>query len=181
MIKSRLRFFKLSILFWGCVFSSLLMAQDVSDYSLGPGDVIKVQVFGEDDMTVETRLNNTGTLSYPLLGEIKVLGSTVGGLERSITRRLKGPYFVDPKVNVSIVEYRNFYVNGAVKSPGGYPYQPGLTVRKAVSIAGGFTDRASYTKLDVIREADQLKRTVRLRLGDELNPGDILTVQESFF
>ena len=98
-------------------------AQSLSDYQLGSGDQIQVQVFGEEDLSMEVRLSDAGTISYPFLGEIRVAGNTVSQLEAQIVKGLKGDYLVDPSVNVSVVEYRPFYINGEVKTPGGYPYQ----------------------------------------------------------
>src|SRR5262244_3224950 len=127
----------------------------LSTYKLGSGDMISIRVLGEDDLRREKiRLSDAGTLSYPVLGEIKVRGMTVGALEDYITKGLKGRYLLNPQVTVSIDEYRNFFVNGMVEKPGGYPFSPGLTVRKAISIAGGFKERASREKINVIRDDD---------------------------
>jgi polysaccharide export outer membrane protein len=88
---------------------------------------------------------------------------------------------VNPQVTVTVEEYRNYYVNGHVEKPGGYPYAPGLTVRKAISIAGGFKERAARDKINIIREDDPTNTSRRVDLNTLINPGDILTVEESFF
>ncbi|MES2300356.1 MAG: polysaccharide biosynthesis/export family protein [Pseudomonadota bacterium] len=153
-----------------------------SSYRLGAGDVINIRVFGEDDLSKEKiRLTDAGTISYPVLGELRVLGLTVGELERIITDGLRGRYLVNPRVSVQVDEYRPFYINGMVEKPGGYPYQPGLTVRKAASLAGGFKERASMNKIFVIREHDAANKQEKVDMNSPLNPGDILTVEESFF
>ena len=155
---------------------------ELSTYKLGPGDSITVRVLGEEDLKRErVRLSDAGTLSFPVLGEIKVKGMTVGGLEQYITRELKGRYLLNPQVTVSIDEYRNFFVNGMVEKPGGYPFSPGLTVRKAISLAGGFKERASREKLNIIRDDDPTQTSRRVDLNAAILPGDILTVEESFF
>src|SRR5690349_22863086 len=128
---------------------------ELSSYKLGSGDMISIRILGEDDLKRErVRLSDAGTLSFPVLGEIKVKGMTVGALEDYITKGLKGRYLLNPQVTISIDEYRNFFVNGMVEKPGGYPYSPGLTVRKAISLAGGFKERASRDKLNIIRDDD---------------------------
>lgn len=160
---------------------STLVFADSNDYRLGPGDVVSIQVFGEQDLSMETRIGEKGMISYPFLGELGVLDKSPLALEKQILRGLKGPYLVDPKVNVTVVEYRKFYVNGEVESPGGYEFQPGLTVRKAISIAGGATERASSEKIYVIRENDRSQTPKQVGMGSTLRPGDILTVEESFF
>ena len=82
---------------------------------------------------------------------------------------------------MTIEEYRNFFVNGMVEKPGGYPFAPGLTVRKAISIAGGFKERASREKINVIRDDDPTQTPRKVDLNAPVLPGDILTVEESFF
>jgi polysaccharide biosynthesis/export protein VpsN len=154
----------------------------LSSYKLAAGDVISIRVLGEDEFTREKiRLTDAGTVSFPAIGEIKVLGRTVGDLESIIVAGLKGRILVNPKVSVQIDEYRPFYVNGMVDKPGGYPFQPGLTVRKAVSLAGGFKERASPSKIFVIREDDPGQKAQKVDLNTFIGPGDILTVEESFF
>ena len=154
----------------------------LSNYRLGSGDVISIQVLGEDDLRRERiRLSDAATISYPILGEIRLLDKTVAELETLIRDGLKGRYLVNPQVTVAIVEYRSFYVNGQVEKPGGYPYIPGLTVRKAISLAGGFKERASKEKIFVIRDNDRTQSSKRVTQEEMVNPGDIITVEESFF
>ena len=156
--------------------------ENVSSYRLGAGDVITVQVLGEDDLKREKiRLSDAATISYPVLGEILLAGKTVGELERLIRDGLKGRYLVNPQVTVTINDYRNFFINGQIERPGGYPFIPGLTVRKAVSLAGGFKERASREKIFVIREDDRTQTARKVDLNAAVHPGDIITVEESFF
>lgn len=181
----------LGLVITGAMFGALAQGQapqsrtsggELSIYKLGVGDVISVQVIGEDDLKREKiRLSDAGTLSFPYLGEIRVRGMTVGALEDFITKGLKGRYLLNPQVTVTIHEYRNFFVNGQVDKPGGYPFVPGLTVRKAISMAGGFKERASKEKINVIREDDVKGMPQRVPLEAPVQPGDIITVEESFF
>jgi len=158
------------------------MAQgDGGAYKLGPGDQIIITVFGEDDLSMSFRLNDTGTLNYPFLGELDVKGLSVVELEQLITTGLKGPYLVNPDVSVSIGEYRALFVNGEVKKPGGFPYQPGLTLEKAIALAGGFTERASRNKVEVARGSEATARVQRIKLSEPVFPGDVITVPQSFF
>ncbi len=165
-------------------FSRPALAQDtgLSSYKLGTGDVIAVRVYGEDDLSRDKlRLTDAGTITYPVLGELKVAGMTVGELQKFITDNLKGRYLVNPRVSVTVEEYRMFFVNGQVARPGGYPYQPGLTVRKAVLLAGGLTERASESKIYLIREGDNKQKQNKVDMTIEVKPGDVVTVEESFF
>lgn len=161
---------------------TLAQAPELSTYKLGSGDLITVRVMGEDDLKREkVRLSDAGTMSFPVLGEIKVQGMTAAGLEDYITKSLKGRYLLNPQVTVSIDEYRNFYVNGMVDKPGGYPYSPGLTVRKAITLAGGFKERASRDKINIIHDDDPKQIPRKVDLNATVLPGDILTIEESFF
>lgn len=174
-------------IFAGMIASAISLpasAQDseLSSYKLGAGDTITIMVLGEDELKREkVRLSDAGTVTFPILGEIKVRGMTVGGLRDHITSGLKGRYLLNPQVTVAIDEYRKFFVNGMVEKPGGYPYTPGLTVRKAVSIAGGFKERASRDKINIVREEDKSGTPKRVDLNTVVYPGDILTIEESFF
>ena len=175
-------------LFVAALFFSLAFAQqppavpELSSYKLAAGDVITVRVLGEEDLKREkVRLSDAGTMSFPVLGEINVRGMTVGALEDYITKGLKGRYLLNPQVNVSVDEYRNFYVNGMVEKPGGYPFSPGLTVRKAITLAGGFKERASREKINVIRDDDPKQIPRKVDLNAPVLPGDIVTIEESFF
>ncbi len=150
-------------------------------YELGAGDMVRIQVYDEEDLYLEARVSDSGTISYPFLGEIKVIGSTPTQLERYITSKLKGDYLIIPKVSVDILEYRPFYVNGEVEEAGGFPFQPGITVRKAISVAGGFKERASRDKIFVIRNDGPSGRPVKVILDELIRPGDIIIVEQSFF
>ena len=156
-------------------------------YVLGAGDVIAISVYDEPDLSIELRIGMSGTISYPLLGDVQVAGLSPKELETKLFEKLKGSYLVSPSVSVSIVEYRPFYVTGEVKRPGSFPFHPGLTIDRAISIAGGFTERASKSKIYVVhdhsvnRESTKSGRKERTELSDVVRPGDVITVEQSFF
>ena len=165
-------------------------SEEIPTYRLGPGDLVQVIVYDEPDLSLEVRIGLSGKISYPLLGDVTVQGLSPDALEDRITQGLKGPYLVDPSVTVTILEYRPFYVTGEVKKPGSYAFYPGMTVDRAISIAGGFTDRASRDKIFVEHDqsllklgdsADSDKKDTLIRLSDRVLPGDVITVKQSFF
>lgn len=172
---------------WGALilalFSVSVLAQKstLDQYRFGSGDVVKITVYGQDDLSLETRLSDVGVINYPYLGEIKLIGLTIPELESYIYQGLKGDYLVEPSVSVSITDYRPFFINGEVKKPGGYPYQPGLTIDKAAAIAGGYTERASKTKIVIVRDVDGITRTIAAERSGIVLPGDIVTIEQSFF
>jgi protein involved in polysaccharide export with SLBB domain len=159
----------------------LLFNNNVSDYRLGAGDKLGITVFNEKELSMEVRLSDAGSFLYPFLGEVLAKNKTISDVQALLTRQLKEGYLVDPKVYVNILEYRPFFVNGEVGKPGGFPYQPGLTIRKAISLAGGLTPRASVTKIYVIHENDPTGMPRLTLLNAVLLPGDIVTVDQSFF
>jgi len=148
---------------------------ELAQYRLSSGDKIHIQVFNEKDFSIDVWLGDKAVISYPFLGDIQAAGMTVKELESHITRGLKGDYLIDPKVTVSVLQYRPFFVNGEVNKAGSYPYQPGLTLRKAIALAGGFTEQASVDEIAVIHEHDPSQSQVT-SLDTPLQPGDIVSV-----
>lgn len=167
-----------------CLLAGNTMAQPLhnSTYQLSAGDVIRVSVFGEPDLSFEqVRLNDAGIFSYPFIGEVRAKGKTVLEIEQTLTQSLKGDYLVDPRVSVSVLEYREFFISGEVKQPGGYKFQPGLTLRRAVALAGGLTERASESRITVIRDQDPTRTPERASLDAIVMPGDTITIDQGFF
>src|SRR5262245_22197096 len=112
--------------------TAALSAPSQGGYQLGPNDVIRIQVFGEEDLTIESKVGGDGIINFPLLGAVPIAGKTVKELQEYLAGRLAEGYVRSPKVTVLMVRYRNFYVHGEVRTPGGYPYEAGLTVQKAI-------------------------------------------------
>jgi polysaccharide biosynthesis/export protein VpsN len=152
-------------------------------YQLGAGDTLRIEVFGEPELSVQVKVGDAGKITYPFLGQMTVSGLSLRELEQKLTADLQGDYLVDPKVSVSIVEHRPFFINGQVKSPGSFPFAPGMTVRKAISLAGGLTERASGRRITLIAETEREERAKgrAVSMDDPIRPGDIVTVEESFF
>ena len=163
---------------------SFLCQADLEHYKMGAGDLINISIYDEPDLSLEVRIGLSGQISFPLLGDIDVSGLSPKTLEQKLTSGLKGPYLIDPSVTVSIVEYRPFYISGEVRQPGSYAYQPGLTVDKAISISGGFTERASKSSIFVMPDqfgSDEEKQKKEVELFNTIQPGDVLTVEQGFF
>ncbi|NQY62883.1 MAG: polysaccharide export protein [Alteromonadaceae bacterium] len=156
-------------------------AQSSNEYRLGPGDKIKITVFGQKDLSIETLLNDSGKIDYPFLGQVQASGKTLAEFQQSIYRGLKGYYLVNPNISVSITQYRPFFIDGEVQKPGGYPFQPGLTINKAAALAGGYTERASLSKIFIIRSNDPEQKSVGVNANMLIQPGDIVTVKQSYF
>ncbi|NKQ12940.1 polysaccharide export protein [Pseudomonas sp. SST3] len=157
-------------------------ADEISQYRMSAGDVISIKVLGEPDLSFEElRLTDAGSFSYPFIGEVKAKGKTVAQIENLLLTALKGKYLVSPRVSVNVLEYRDFYIIGEVKLPGGYPYQPGLTLRRAAALAGGLTERASAKRITIIRDLDPSQVPVEASMDTPVLPGDTVTIEEGFF
>lgn len=157
------------------------MTAQAADYRIAAEDILNITVFDEPELSVEeTRVSSNGTVALPLIGDVKVAGMSTAQVAAKVESLLADGYLKNPRVSVSIHEYRQVFVNGEVKKPGGYSYQEGLTVQKAVVLAGGFTERASPAKITLVRESKP-GIAMPVALDYPVKPGDIITVGESFF
>lgn len=155
-----------------------LVPVSTGSYQLGEGDEIAIQVFDEPDLTMEARVGASGSINYSYLGDVTVSGKTTVQLEQYITGLLRDGYLVNPSVNVTVKEYRPFYIGGEVRQPGSYPYQPGLTLNRAIALAGGLTDRASSRRIFIAKpDGDEF----RAGLSQTVAPGDTISIREGFF
>lgn len=154
---------------------------DLSAYRLGIGDRLRIDVFGEPDLSIEATVDGTGQISYPLLGLIPIQRRTVSEVQQTITQGLAAGYLKEPDVRVAVAQYRPFYTVGQVRKPGSYPYVIGLTVEKAIAIAGGLTNLASTRQIFLVREDATQSRRIKVGLDAAVLPGDTLLVEEGLF
>lgn len=154
------------------------LQRDHEDYRLGPNDVLRILVYGEEDLSVEAKVEGDGHITYPLLGVLKVGGFTAKDLQHDLTSRLEAGYVRHPKVMVTIARHRNFYVGGEVKTPGGYSYEEGLTVQKAIALAGGLSEKADKQLITVTRLGASGVEVVSLESDAVLRPDDLVTVPQ---
>ncbi|KTD88874.1 MULTISPECIES: polysaccharide biosynthesis/export family protein [unclassified Pseudoalteromonas] len=156
------------------------LAHAAQDYVLGAGDKVEIKVFGQPDLEVTALLGNSGEVSYPFLGKIKLAGLSTTQVENLITQGLKPDYLVNPNVYVQVTEYRPFYIHGEVKSPGAYPYQPAMTVNQAVALAGGLTERASLDKIYIFKEQTKQQQQ-KGNLNSQIAAGDTIKIEQRLF
>lgn len=171
-----------AVTFWGAGgdFSVGADGLQVHDgYRLGPNDILRIHVYGEEDLTVETKVEGDGGITYPLLGAVKVGGFTVQELQQDLTSRLAAGYVRHPKLTVTIARHRNFYVGGEVKLPGGYAYEDGLTVQKAIALAGGFSEKADKQLITVMHPGTVGPEVVSLHADAVIGPDDLVTVAQA--
>ncbi len=158
---------------------------------------ILFEVFGEDDLRTNGRLNGEGNLSVPLLGSIRLAGLTLTQAASKLTELYSRDYLVSPKVNVMLIGYakRRFSVLGQVNRPGSFDMPDGspggIDLLEAIAMAGGYTRIAAPERVSVRRHpatgSDQIfkvnaKRFTKGSGGSFLvEPGDTITVGESIF
>jgi polysaccharide biosynthesis/export protein len=154
----------------------------VAPYTLGPGETVRVVVFGQTQLTGEFAVNDRGNISVPLLGDIPASNETTDELARAISAQLQDKkILLNPSVSVEVVRYRPVFILGEVVKPGQYPYEPGMTALTLVAIAGGFTYRAQTGYVSVLRKSDGHAVEGKAPRGEEIQPGDVVTVFERYF
>jgi len=148
-------------------------------FVIGAGDSISIVVYNEPDLTVHTKVGQSGRVRIPLIGDINVINKTSKQLSDELETAFKDGYLVHPSVSVIIDSYRPFFIKGAVKSAGAYDFVFDLTVDQAVAIAGGLKDRASKDKWYILRGIQREK--IKVKKSTKVIPGDIITIEESVF
>ena len=122
-----------------------------SDYLLGPGDVLRIQVFQSQDLTFEARMSESGVISYPLLGVVKLAGLSPQQAENLIATRLReGRFLQNPQVTLNVLQFRSQQVSvlGNVANPGRYPLETtGMRLSEILSVAGGVNETGSNNVL----------------------------------
>ena len=171
-MKSHLIFVAFLLGFSSFAFSSLSVAN--SEYRLGFGDKIKIQVYEEPDLSFELTIDGSGGFTYPYLKKVQLTGKTILELEKEITQGLASKVLVDPQVTILLIEYRPFSIGGEVAKPGSYPYEPGLTLIKAINLAGGTTRKGSIDRVKLNR-IKPIENEVIISTT-EIFPGDTVTV-----
>ena len=124
-------------------FATSAIAQDKLDYPLGAGDAIRIQVFQNPDLTIETRVSENGSITYPLIGSVELGGLSISVAEKKIANALKSGGFVQqPQVNILLMQVRGNQVGvlGQVNRPGRFPLETFNTrVSDMLAAAGGST------------------------------------------
>ena len=164
----------------------------VPEERLGIDDVFEVRVFAEPDLSGTYRVAADGTIDYPFVGRISVIGMRSGDIQELIAKKLAGGYLKNPQVSLMVKEWnsRKVSVIGQVQKPGSVAYFPNMTVVDAIAAAGGFTGIASKNSVSLRRETKGSVESRNCPVADisegrapniVLRPGDILVVEERLF
>jgi protein involved in polysaccharide export with SLBB domain len=153
---------------------------DKDTYVLGSGDRLRIIVYGEPDLSGEFEIDANGAISLPLVGVVAASNQTIRGLERAITKKYD-EYVRDPRVSLQVILYRPFFILGEVKQPGQYSFIPGMTVKNAVALAGGYTIRGGPRGISIQRATDKGKGEQPGNEDIPVYPGDTVKVTSRLF
>lgn len=158
-------------------------------YKIGPGDVLDITVFKVAELSKSAQVSETGTISYPLVGDVVAAGKTPREVEKDLTGTLGSRYLQKPQVSVYVKEFNSqrVTIEGAVKHPGVFPIQGSLSLLQAVALAQGMDATADDTVL-VFRQTNGKRAAARfdisaIRTGDaedpQLQAGDVIVAGTS--
>ena len=161
--------------------TSATVAQLPAAPKVGTGDKLRITTFDEAQLSGEFVVDEGGTIAFPLIGKTQVADLTTQDIELLLKDRLGQRFLVNPRINVEVLNQRPFYILGEVARAGEYPYRQGLNVLGAIATAGGFSARATTSRV-IIRRAnggDQREYPVQPHIA--IHPGDMITVPERLF
>lgn len=154
----------------------------LGEYRVAPGDRLRVTVLSDPELSGEYEVDSTGMISPRMAGRVIVLGMSMPEIEQLLIERYRsGGYLRNPRISVDLVARRPFYVVGEITRPGSFPYVSGINVIQAIAIAGGFTRRASKTRITIQRFNAQLGQEETVTEDSPVGPGDIIRVPERWF
>lgn len=152
-----------------------------TSYHLVPGDKVRVNIFGERDLSGEFEVDGDGTVNLVLVGKVKAEGLTAEQLEQQLVERYSQGFLVNPKINVEVYDQRPYYVVGEVNKPGNYAISSGLTVRAAIANAGDYSYRANKSVVYLRRAGQSKEYPIDPDSEIYVAPGDTIRVGERYF
>jgi polysaccharide export outer membrane protein len=150
-------------------------------YRLDAGDRLRIVVYDQPSLTNIYEVDQSGELSFPLIGDVRARDATPDEVANRIEAKLATAYLREPDVTVEVATYRPFFVLGEVGQPGQYAYVPGITAETAVAVAGGFSERANKRFVRISRNIDGQLFEARVPIIEPVRPGDTIYVPESLF
>ncbi|HRO58628.1 MAG TPA: polysaccharide export protein EpsE [Burkholderiaceae bacterium] len=147
------------------------------DYVLGAGDLIRVSVFQQPDLSLDARISESGMVSYPLIGNVSLGGLTGTQAEKEIAGRLaSGRFLQNPQVSVNVLEYRSQQVSvlGAVNKPGRYPLElSGTRLSEVLAQAGGIVTGVGSETVNLLTSRNGQAVTLQIDLADIFVNGEV--------
>jgi polysaccharide export outer membrane protein len=172
--------------------SSNLSAVDLAAATLGPGDLFEVRVFQEPELSGIFQVGPQNDIIFPLCKRVVVGGLTANGAAEKLRTCLSEGFMRNPQVSVLVKEFnsKKVFVFGEVQKPGTFPFEDGMSIVQAITLAGGFNRNASPNSTSVTRRVNGQEVKVKVNVQDialgkapnvTLEPGDIVYVPESMF
>ena len=172
----------------GCGIEASFSAEGKSTFTLGPGDIIEISVWKDQDLTRQVIVQPDGFVSFPLIGQVMAAGRTIPAIRDEISKRLK-EFITTPTVTVLPLKIESYkiYVIGKVNKPGVFVVLPSVTVMQALSMAGGTNPFANLGDISILRQGPKGQTRIRFdykavakgeKLGQniELQSGDVVVV-----
>ena len=159
----------------------VVMGPEETGYMLDSGDRLRVVVFGQEGLSASYAVDTGGSITMPLIGSVPARGRTPSEVQQAVAAKLRQGYVREPHVAVEVETYRPFFILGEVTLPGQYPYVANMTVETAVAIAGGYTRRASKTRITVRRFNSPAGEEETVTEDSPIGPGDVIHVPERWF
>jgi polysaccharide export outer membrane protein len=162
----------------------------VSDYRVGPQDLIEISVFQVPDLSRAVRVNSGGQISLPLIGVVQAGGQTVQELEKTLASKLSEKFLQNPQVTVFVKEFasQRLTMEGAIAKPGIYPITGRTTLLQAIAMGGGLDKLADLHGIVIFRQIGGKKMGAvfdlkNIRSGVDEDPlvygDDIIVVEQS--
>jgi protein involved in polysaccharide export with SLBB domain len=162
--------------------SQLTQTIRLGEYRVAPGDKIRVVVLSDTELSGDYEVDSTGLIATRMAGRVSVVGMTPAEIEAMLIERYRvDGYLRNPKLSVEIVRHRPFYILGEINKPGAFPYVNGINVVQAIAIAGGYTRRASKTRITVRRFNSTAGEDETVTEDSPIGPGDVINVPERWF
>jgi polysaccharide export outer membrane protein len=154
---------------------------DMDDYKLNIGDIVRITIFDEENLSGEYQIDSKGRINMPLIGSIATKDKVAKQLGDDIRKKYQDGYLTNPIVNVEVTSVKPFFIIGEVNNPGSFQYKNNMSVIDAVATAGGYTYRANKNKIYITRGGNKEKAKVRVGEMNEVLPGDVIIIKERFF
>ena len=171
-------------------------ASETGEYLIGPGDTLKVFVWGQPELSVEVPVRPDGRISTPLIDDLVAVGKTPTQLAAEM-KVVLSEYLRSPEVNVIVQDFVGTFgsqirVLGQVVEPGAVPYRERMTLLDVMMEVGGLTRFAAGNRGRLVRSIDGSSVEFRVRVDDlvnkgrieenvTMNPGDIVIIPEAIF
>lgn len=172
-----------SLVLTGCATTrpAAYLVETKGPYQLDTGDIVRVTVYGDAELSKSYKVDDSGAIAFPLVGPVAVRGGTTEQASGRLAAALANGYLRDPDVAVEIDQYRPFFIQGEIRNAGQFTYVYGMTVRAAISTAGGYTDTADRDRAVVYRRQGNQMVKGAVDLDFPIYPGDTVVVSERWF